>query len=282
MSVCDRCGEAWQNTHLCPVTDADVIAKLTRENDKLKEAIAEHHRQKADDRCIEDDDKLYAAAVLPPCDRDVGSPEAMLRNCARFIANRCKGGTWPTYAELEARVAELENESKQLNRVICGGTRLPDGQLTQDAEFVAMKFGGDEAEIVRLRKLIEFDRTGLANALVRCRNVVGNYGWIPAGSWGSYEWDERHMTNLRAEIARAFDEIDKIAKDALQESGACAVKAFHDGPRYSFRELSRAKVWLEIREAAGRVLARAKSEPISEQWILDAVGCARVILGKLE
>ena len=36
------------------------------ERNQLRAAIAEHHAQKADDRCIEDDDRLYAAAGLPP------------------------------------------------------------------------------------------------------------------------------------------------------------------------------------------------------------------------
>ena len=43
---------------------------------KLFLAVNEHHDQKADDRCIEDDDKLYAAAGLPPCDRRVGDKAA--------------------------------------------------------------------------------------------------------------------------------------------------------------------------------------------------------------
>lgn len=83
---------------------------------KLRRAISEHRRQKADDRCIEDDDKLYAAlgdGVL--CDRSVGSKEAMLKNCARFIERRCIGGEWPTYAELEAKVQELEARLKHLD-----------------------------------------------------------------------------------------------------------------------------------------------------------------------
>lgn len=73
----------------------------------LRAAIAAHHAQKADDRCIEDDDRLYAAAGLPPCDRRVGDKEAMLANCARFIARRCEGGGWPSYVELEAQIAQL-------------------------------------------------------------------------------------------------------------------------------------------------------------------------------
>lgn len=66
----------------------------------LLEAIREHHDQKADDRCWEDDDRLYAAAGLPPADRRVGDKEEMLANCKRFIERRCEGGGWPTYQSL--------------------------------------------------------------------------------------------------------------------------------------------------------------------------------------
>lgn len=72
--------------------------------ESLYAAIYEHHSQKADDRCIEDDDRLYAAAGLPPCDRRVGDKAAMIVNCARFIENRCQGGGWATYAELERQL----------------------------------------------------------------------------------------------------------------------------------------------------------------------------------
>ena len=78
------------------------VEQVVAERDRLRTAIAEHHAQKADDRCIEDDDRLYAAAGLPPCDRRVGDQAAMLENCKRFIERRCEGGGWPSYAELEA------------------------------------------------------------------------------------------------------------------------------------------------------------------------------------
>lgn len=71
---------------------------------QLEDAIREHRAQKADDRCIEDDDRLYA--VLKDgikCDRRVGSKEEMLKNCARFIDRRCQQGYWPTYAEMESQ-----------------------------------------------------------------------------------------------------------------------------------------------------------------------------------
>jgi hypothetical protein len=85
------------------------IPALLAEIDRLRTAITEHHAQKADDRCIEDDDRLYAAAGLPPCDRRVGSKEDMLANCARFIERRCEGGGWPSYRELEVEIDRLKS-----------------------------------------------------------------------------------------------------------------------------------------------------------------------------
>lgn len=81
---------------------------------RLREAVATHHAQKADDRCIEDDDRLYAAVGLPPCDRRVGSKAEMLKNCERFIDRRCEGGGWPSYAELEAELASVKADAASL------------------------------------------------------------------------------------------------------------------------------------------------------------------------
>lgn len=80
---------------------------------QLESAVAEHHAQKADDRCWMDDDKLYAAAGLPPGDGRVGDKEAMLANCRRFIERRCEGGHWPTYKELEEEVERLRQLHKE-------------------------------------------------------------------------------------------------------------------------------------------------------------------------
>jgi hypothetical protein len=96
-----------------------VNEELQLENDRLRAAIIKHRSQKADDRCIEDDDELYA--VLGDgikCDRRVGDKFEMLQNCIRFIRGRCLGGGWPTYVELEAEIKRLtENESTLLRAV---------------------------------------------------------------------------------------------------------------------------------------------------------------------
>ena len=78
---------------------------------KLRKAIITHRAQKADDRCIEDDDRLYEALGDGiKCDRRVGCKEDMLANCKRFIENRCDGGGWPTYAQLEEENKRLREQ----------------------------------------------------------------------------------------------------------------------------------------------------------------------------
>lgn len=77
------------------------VPELRKRVAVLEQAIRDHRSQKADDRCIEDDDRLYEAlGDGVPCDRRVGDKDAMLDNCRRFIERRCEGGGWPSYAEL--------------------------------------------------------------------------------------------------------------------------------------------------------------------------------------
>lgn len=110
----------------------------------LRTAIVIHHAQKADDRCIEDDDRLYAAAGLPPCDRRVGDKFAMLRNCARFIENRCQGGGWPSYVELERQISQLLTDKAVLeNGLRDGQNKIKDAlavlrDIAQLANFVVL------------------------------------------------------------------------------------------------------------------------------------------------
>ena len=91
--------------------------------EQLENAIREHRDQKADDRCIFDDDKLYE--VLGDgikCGRRVGCKFDMLKNCARFIDKRTEEGEWPTYKELEEKITKLNNLIRQiLSQFICEG-----------------------------------------------------------------------------------------------------------------------------------------------------------------
>ena len=95
-----------------------MISELSRELLNLRNAIREHRAQKADDRCIEDDDKLYAALGDGiKCDRRIGNPCAMLENCKRYIERRTEPGGWATYAELEQLLRETR-EWLNSNRIV--------------------------------------------------------------------------------------------------------------------------------------------------------------------
>jgi hypothetical protein len=91
---------------------------------------------------------------------------------------------------------------------------------------MSRQFLRSNEEIERLKKLIDRDKTGLANGLNAVRQVFQGYFWIPAGEWGSYEWNERTEKNFREEIGRCFDDAEKIAVDALRASGGLANEAF--------------------------------------------------------
>ena len=85
--------EDLRERHVIPGSVRDKILHIFKYLDSLREAIETHRSQKADDRCIEDDDRLYEALGDGiKCDRRVGSKEEMLHNCSRFIERRCEGG----------------------------------------------------------------------------------------------------------------------------------------------------------------------------------------------
>lgn len=141
-----------------------VLAEATAERDRLLAAVKEHHSQRADDRCVEDDDRLYAAAGLPPCDRRVGSKEEMLANCARFIERRCEGGGWPSYRELEAERDAALAEAERLRGALRGAY--------EDAARVVVA-GGDGVD--RLETAIQYGpNAAIAEAvLARGEEVAG-------------------------------------------------------------------------------------------------------------
>lgn len=95
---------------------------------RLQDAIRTHRSQKADDRCIEDDDRLYAALGDGiKCDRRVGNKLEMAANCLRFIQNRCEEGGWPSYAELEKERDHLKMTLDDANAEISSLRRLVKG-----------------------------------------------------------------------------------------------------------------------------------------------------------
>lgn len=112
---------------------------------ELLDAVRWHHSQKFDDLCHEDDNRIYKAAGLPPRDNHIGDQEAMLKNCQRFINQRCQPGgdkEWTSYVELELKLEETMKEMQH-----------------------------QKSEVVRLYKEID----GLANENKRLSVLVKHY-----------------------------------------------------------------------------------------------------------
>lgn len=142
------------------LTDADlrdVIDHLKNELNgwqvryqNLLAAVKVHHAQRADDRCIEDDAALYAAAGLGPHDPRVGDKFEMLKNCARFIDRRCRGGGWPSYAELEA---ERDRLKEALTTSLAEAKEWYDKTVAalEDRDRYRARVAELEAEAARLR-----------------------------------------------------------------------------------------------------------------------------------
>jgi len=83
-----------------------------------------------------------------------------------------------------------------------------------------------EAEVVRVRGLIDRDRTGLGHALNHVRDILCGYGWLAGDSWGSYSYEEQTIKTLRQEIGWMMDACNKAIETGLRESGDLAMSAF--------------------------------------------------------
>jgi len=82
------------------------------------------------------------------------------------------------------------------------------------------------AEIDRLKKLLDRDKTGLAAALSAIRGFARGWSWIPRGEWGSYSHEDQTVETLRLEVAHLIAHVEETARTALRESGERADSAF--------------------------------------------------------
>jgi hypothetical protein len=77
----------------------------------------------------------------------------------------------------------------------------------------AVPAGGD-AEVVRLRAVIERDRTLFAECVERMRTTIGVHWWM-VESRGSYEWDDKkYQDEFGDALERIKAEVEKIAQRA--------------------------------------------------------------------
>ncbi len=143
---------AWDREpgHLPVPVLQDRYDRLVYELDRLRAAIVEHRAQKADDRCIEDDDRLYEALGDGiKCDRRVGSKADMLANCARFIGRRCEAGGWPSYQELERQRDSLLLACKDILRAyrsLLRSTGRSDWFIDRQVEVISTEAAIDRVE----------------------------------------------------------------------------------------------------------------------------------------
>lgn len=132
------------------------------------------------------------------------------------------------YAELKAAAWNLPDETAPAST---DATHEETVQHTRVQARVSENQAARDDEITRLKRLIEYDRTGMAEALKRVRQIADGWSWLGCPeSWGSYEYDERTEDTLRGEMRQCLEAITWTAARALLESGARVTMAFH-GPR---------------------------------------------------
>jgi hypothetical protein len=90
-------------------------------------------------------------------------------------------------------------------------------------EHLRERLAASEAEVLRVRELINRDRTGLAEAIDKMVKEARSRLWVVDGR-GSYSWDD---DRYRREAGLALRAIIELGKKALRESGNRAGSAFH-------------------------------------------------------
>jgi hypothetical protein len=167
----------------------------------LESAIKSHRDQKADDRCIEDDDRLYEALGDGiKCDRHVGDQEAMLRNCYRFVCNRTQGGKWPSYVELELKIVALEQKVELASVELPAAAPVPAakpfcyGEILEALQSLGVSSANKEGQVARwsVTDLVTDLHPLLVAATKPCHRCIGHVQHI--------ESLEREREQLREEI----------------------------------------------------------------------------------
>ena len=103
--------------------------------------------------------------------------------------------------------------------------------VTETWDHLHARLSESEAEVERVRALINRDRTGLAAAIdAMVKEAIGRL-WVTEGR-GPYAYDDEEY---RQEAGRALRAIIEIGKKALNDSGALADSAFHPDRALSVR-----------------------------------------------
>ncbi len=224
--------QVWNEAHAA--AERRGAAEEREEVKRLRAAIVKHRSQKADDRCIEDDDELYTALGDGiKCDRRVGDKDAMLANCARFIERRCEGGGWPSYTDLEAELeaqrhatAEAERKGFQLcnavGMMMLALKRLQSLQKEhRNCICDACLIPAPDLSPAAIDRMVEASNTGFAV-------ISAAIKWQEARAAAEAEWshDRERWAALDAECGFTSDDLEKAVVVYLEvvERAAQATK----------------------------------------------------------
>lgn len=86
------------------------------------------------------------------------------------------------------------------------------------------------AEVERLKKLLNLDQTGLAEALNSVRKLIRGWEWVGVGEWACYSYEEHTVETLRGEWQNFEGQALEVIGMALRKSGQRADSAFHLTP----------------------------------------------------
>lgn len=247
----------------------------------LEEAIRSHRSQRADDRCIEDDDRLYETlGDGVKCDRRVGSTDEMLENCKRFIKNRCLQGHWPTYAELETERDTLQARNRVLQACIDLAKGKPAELIDAFASACAQSEAGrryeaqdtSPEELARFAQAEADARAALEVALLpghfdtEARRPLAKSQVARVALQVEAEPLRRELTHLREvmEVAKGTHaEVIVAFSDAVWEQAT----ETNSGSRAAVQPLvDRARTALEVRLACAETVVREKIEPEFEAF----------------
>lgn len=192
------------------------VEQLREENQRLKSAVLHHWQQKADDRCIDDDTELYKAFGLEPADHRVGDRFEMLKNCMRFVENRCQGGHWSTYVELESKIRDLETWKSCADRQV-DSQALQLRDLREKLSTQQHLFGGAEVKIA----LLERDNEQLRHQVIHHVERIGGQSEIVTKLTEGAKARNKRMEELTEFLFEAIGD-GQTRECKLEEDGWCA------------------------------------------------------------
>jgi hypothetical protein len=100
--------------------------------------------------------------------------------------------------------------------------------MVADRDTARQQLAAAEAEVARVRQLINLDRTGLATTIEAASKTLRGWWWLTEEhGWGSYDYTERTIATLRKEFSDALCTTLQILGDGMAESGRRADAAFH-------------------------------------------------------